>query len=299
MEPSHERQVVVLTKNDLSLSEKLDSLPLLPGVYQFRNTEGKTIYVGKAANLRNRVRQYFHKSRQQGPRIDAMIAKISDVEIIVTDSEVEALILESNLIKQFRPRYNVVLKDDKGYPYIVVTNEPFPRVFVTRRRIPGFGRYFGPYTDVSTMRFALKTVRGIFMVRSCSFDLTAESIATRKFKICLDYHINKCEGPCEGFVSREHYGKMIEHVASVLQGKTKSVVTDIQRQMAAAAEELRFEDAARLRDRMRALDVYVEKQKVIDDSEESRDLIAVASLGDDACGVIFRIREGKIGRAHV
>jgi excinuclease ABC subunit C len=156
---------------DLSLEEKLESLPPKPGIYQFKNAEGKVIYVGKAASLRSRVRQYFQKSRLPEPRLESMIGKIVDVELVVTESEVEALILEANLIKRLKPRYNVVLKDDKSYPYIVITNEAFPRVFVTRRKIPG-GKYFGPYTDVKTMRFALKTVRDIFMIRSCNYDLT-------------------------------------------------------------------------------------------------------------------------------
>jgi excinuclease ABC subunit C len=186
-----------LTVKDLSLVEKLDALPAKPGVYQFKNDDGKVIYIGKAQNLRNRVRQYFHKSRVTDTRIDAMVAKIVDVELTVTDNEIEALILEANLIKQLKPRYNVVLKDDKSYPFIALTKEMYPRVFVTRRKIPGY-RYFGPYTDVKAMRSALKTIRDIFLIRSCNYDLAESSISQKKFKVCLDYHIKKCEGPCEG-----------------------------------------------------------------------------------------------------
>jgi excinuclease ABC subunit C len=181
---------LTLSGADLSLLEKIEALPIKPGVYQFKNVDGKVIYVGKAQNLHNRVRQYFQKSRSVDPRIDAMISKIVDVELTVTDSEIEALILEANLIKQLKPRYNVLLKDDKSYPYIAITNEPFPRVFVTRRKISG-SRYFGPYTDVRSMRSALKTVRDLFMIRSCSFDLTEESIKKNKFKVCLDYQIGR------------------------------------------------------------------------------------------------------------
>ncbi|MBM4161941.1 MAG: excinuclease ABC subunit C, partial [Ignavibacteria bacterium] len=190
--------------SELSLEEKLDSLPTRPGVYQFKSAEGKVVYVGKAQNLRSRVRQYFQKSRAVDPKLDALVSKIADVELMVTDSEVEALILEANLVRRLKPRYNISLKDDKSYPYIVITNEPFPRVFVTRRIIRDGSRYFGPYTDVKTMRFALKTVRDIFMIRSCNYDLTPESIAKGRFKLCLDYHIKKCEGPCEALVSSEH-----------------------------------------------------------------------------------------------
>lgn len=288
-----------LRASELSLAEKLDSLPTEPGVYQFKNAEGKVIYVGKAQNLRSRVRQYFQKSRAADPKLDVMVEKIADVELIVTNSEVEALILEANLIKKFKPRYNVVLKDDKSYPYIVITNEPFPRVFVTRRIIRDGSRYFGPYADVKTMRFALKTVRDIFMIRSCNYDLTEESIKKGKFKICLDYHIKKCEGPCEGLVSQEHYRTMIDHVASVLKGKTGGVVEALEQEMQRYAEEMRFEDAARVRDRIRALKVYTEKQRVVDVKLVDRDILAVAMKNDDAAGVIFRVREGKlVGSRH-
>ncbi|MGH2568841.1 MAG: excinuclease ABC subunit UvrC, partial [Bacteroidota bacterium] len=265
-----------LRASGLSLPEKIDSLPTGPGVYQFKNAERKVIYVGKAQNLRSRVRQYFQKSRSADPKLDAMVENIVDVELIVTDSEIEALILEANLIKKLKPRYNVVLKDDKSYPYIVITNEPFPRVFVTRKIIRDGSRYFGPYTDVKTVRFALKTVRDIFMIRSCNYDLTDESIRKGKFKICLDYHIKKCEGPCEGLVSREHYERMINHVASVLKGKTGTVVEMLEEEMRTHADELRFEEAARARDRMQALRVYTEKQKMVAVKQVDRDIFAVA-----------------------
>src|SRR3989338_937626 len=283
---------MLIGSNDLSLAEKLDSLPVQPGVYQFKNNEGKVLYVGKASNLRSRVRQYFQRSRSVEPRIDAMVRKIHDVELTVTSSEVEALILEANLIKQFKPRYNVVLKDDKSYPYIVITKELYPRVFVTRRKVSG-ARYFGPYTDVKTMRFALKTVRDIFMIRSCNYDLTDETITAGKYKVCLDYHIKKCEGPCEVLVSHEHYNRMIDQVAQVLRGRTHPVVDAIETEMQRLADELRFEEAARLRDRMQALRVYTEKQRMVESKEAERDVFAVAARGDDACGVVFKAREGK------
>lgn len=295
-------------KVDLTLGEKLESLPSKPGVYQFKNAEGKVIYVGKAQSLRSRVRQYFsarsgpasggQKSRAADSKLDALVSKIVDVELIVTDSEVEALILEANLIKKFKPRYNVLLKDDKSYPYIVITNEPYPRVFVTRRLIRDGSRYFGPYTDVKTMRFALKTVRDIFMIRSCNFELTAETVARRKFKICLDYHIKKCEGPCEGFVSIEQYNSMIDKIAKILRGRTDDVVSALQAEMEQLADGLKFEEAAKTRDRLRALSVYSQKQKVVDMKEVDRDIIAVAAKGDDACGVVFKVRDGKVLGSH-
>ena len=289
---------ISINKDDLSLGEKLDSLPSKPGVYQFKNPDAKVIYVGKAQNLRSRVRQYFQKSRASDPKLDALVSRIADVELIVTDSEVEALILEANLIKKLKPRYNVLLKDDKSFPYIVITNEPFPRVFVTRKVIRDGSRYFGPYTDVKTMRFALKTVRDIFMIRSCNYDLTPESVARGKFKICLDYHIRKCEGPCEAKVSAEQYNAMIDKVAKVLRGKTDDVVAALESEMNQLAEALRFEEAAKARDRLRALSVYNEKQKVVEMKEVDRDIIAVALKEDDACGVVFKVRDGKVLGSH-
>ena len=292
-----------IQKDDLSLGEKLDSLPAKPGVYQFKNADAKVIYVGKAQNLRSRVRQYFaarggQKSRGPDAKLEALVSKIADVELIVTDSEIEALILEANLVKKLKPRYNVLLKDDKSFPYILVTKEPFPRVFVTRRIIRNGSRYFGPYTDVRTMRFALKTVRDIFMIRSCNYELTVGSIARRKFKLCLDYHIKKCEGPCESLVSEQQYNAMIDKVAKVLRGRTNDVVAALQAEMEELAGTLRFEEAAMARDRLRALSVYNQRQKVVETKDVDRDIIAVAVKDDDACGVVFKVRDGKVLGSH-
>ncbi|MBI2618568.1 MAG: excinuclease ABC subunit C [Ignavibacteriales bacterium] len=292
-------QDIELSPGNLTVREKLVSLPSKPGVYQFKSADGKIVYVGKAQNLRSRVRQYFRKSRASDPRMEVMVSRIADLELIVTDSEVEALILEANLIKKHKPRYNVILKDDKSYPFIVITNEPFPRVFVTRRVVRDGSRYFGPYTDVKTMRSALKTVRDIFMIRSCNYDIHDETIAKKKFKVCLDYHIKKCEGPCEGLVSQQRYNDMIDQVAQVLKGKTGPVKRSLQAEMEQLSDGLRFEDAARIRDRLQALEVYDEKQKVVDERQADRDIFAVAARGDDACGVIFKVREGKVlGSRH-
>jgi excinuclease ABC subunit C len=284
---------------DLTLPEKLQNLPTGPGVYQHRDPQGKVLYVGKAKNLRSRVRQYFQKSRSLDSRLEQMLAKATDLEIIVTDSEVEALILEANLIKKLKPRYNVNLKDDKSYPYIVVTKEPYPRVFVTRRIIKDGSHYFGPYTDVKNVRGALKSIRDIFPIRSCNYFIDDEAIQKRKYKICLDYHIKKCEGPCEGLVSEERYNVMIQQVETLLKGKTESLISAMTGEMEAAAAGLRFEDAALLRDRIKGLQAYSERQKASDLDATDRDIIAFAAEGDDACGVVFRLREGKlIGRQH-
>lgn len=290
---------LVLKKGLVSLHAKLATLPTKPGVYQFKNEEGKVLYVGKAFNLRNRVRQYFQSSRTPDPRLDAMISKIADVEVIQTDSEVEALILEANLIKRFKPRYNVNLKDDKSYPYIVVTNEPFPRVFVTRRIIRDGSKYFGPYTDVKTMRFALKTIRDTFKVRSCNYVIDEEVERKKKIRVCLDYHIKKCDGPCEGLISQAKYNEMIQQVTQLLKGKTQSLVESLEKEMEKLASEMRYEEAAVIRDRIQALSVYAARQKVVDLEANDRDILTVAAEDDDACGVVFKIREGKlVGSQH-
>jgi excinuclease ABC subunit C len=295
----HQTVNIRITNEEVVLQEKLESLPNGPGVYQHKDAEGKVLYVGKAKNLRTRVRQYFQKSRTVEPRIDSMLSKATDLEIIVTDSEVEALILEANLIKKLKPRYNVNLKDDKSYPYIVITNEPYPRVFVTRQIRKDGSRYFGPYTDVRNIRSALKSIRDIFPIRSCNYFIDDESIKKRKIKVCLDYHIKKCEGPCEGLVSQEQYSAMIGQVAELLHGKAGSLIQKMQSAMETLATNMRFEEAATLRDRIKGLQAYSERQKAVDLDPLDRDIIAFASEGDDACGVIFKIRDGKmVGRQH-
>jgi excinuclease ABC subunit C len=290
---------ISIVDESIPVEQKLETLPTGSGVYQHKDADGTVLYVGKAKNLRNRVRQYFQKSRSMDRRIELMLQRATDLEIIVTDSEVEALILEANLIKKLRPRYNVNLKDDKSYPYIVITNEPYPRVFVTRHIRRDGSHYFGPYTDVKNVRSALKAVREIFMIRSCNFALDADTIARKKFKVCLDYHIKKCEGPCEGLVTQERYRSMIDQVAAVLRGKTEALIQRLQNEMQSLSAEMKYEDAALVRDRIKGLQAYSERQKVASLDGADRDIAAFASEADDACGVIFAVREGKmIGRRH-
>jgi excinuclease ABC subunit C len=299
MSQQQETVTIKITREDIKLDEKLENLPMGPGVYQHKNAEGTVLYVGKARSLRSRVRQYFQKSRNVDPRIDQMLSKATDIEIIVTDSEVEALILEANLIKKLKPRYNVNLKDDKSYPYIVITREPYPRVFVTRQIRRDGSRYYGPYTDVKNVRAALKAIRAIFPIRSCNYYIDEDVIKKKKIRVCLDYHIKKCEGPCEGLVSFKKYNAMIEQVASLLQGKTGSLIRSMRKEMEALAGQMQFEEAAAFRDRIKGLEAYSERQKAVGLDETDRDIIAFASEGDDGCGVIFKVREGKmIGRQH-
>jgi len=279
--------------------EKLDLLAKKPGVYLFKNRRGEVIYVGKAKVLRNRVRSYFQEHRPLDAKTAKLISHIADFETIITDSEVEALILESNLVKEYKPRYNINLKDDKSFPYIRVTNETFPRIFPTRKIIRDGSRYFGPYTDVYPMRELLKTVKQLFPLRSCNLALTEESIRQHKFRVCLNYHIKKCHGPCEGHVSCEEYQKTIDFIVAFIEGKSTAVVEAMTREMHAAAADRRFEEAARLRDQLLAVQNFHQRQKVLDPALRDRDIIAIATEDGDACCVVFQVREGKIiGRQH-
>lgn len=285
-------------KISLTLKDKLENLPVMPGVYQFKDKSGKILYIGKAKILRNRVKQYFQSKPVSG-MLSAMISKIADIELITTDNEVEALIVEQNLIRTLKPRYNINFKDDKSYPYIVITSEQFPRVFPTRKKRSDGSKYFGPYTDVKTMRYALKTVRDIFMIRSCSFNMTEESIKEKKFKLCLDYHIHKCEGPCEGLQSRLSYNDTIEQVGKLLNGKTKTLINELTERMNAYSAKTEFEKAAKIRDKIDAIEVYSSRQKVADDDLTDRDIIAFEKSDKDCCGVIMKIRDGKVaGKTH-
>ncbi len=282
-----------------ALDRKVAGLPRQPGVYLHKDAQGQVIYVGKAKNLRNRVRSYFQEGRPVDAKTKALVRKIVDVDVIVTDTEAEALILENNLIKEHQPKYNVLLRDDKSYPYIRVTNEPFPRIFKTRRMIKDGSRYFGPYTDGTYLFSLLKTLRSIFPLRSCDLPLTEDTIAQGRYKVCLDYHIKKCEGPCEGFVSREHYNEHIRQAIQVLQGRTRDLERSLEERMMALAEELRFEDADVVKRRLERLREYTAKQKVMASDEIDRDVFAVARIGPASCTVVFTIRDGKlVGKRH-
>lgn len=279
--------------------QKLENIPAKPGVYIYCDTGGIVIYVGKAKSLRSRVAQYFQEGRPADPKTRALVAKIADIDWMITDSEVEALILENNLIKQHMPRYNVMLRDDKTFPFVRITNEPVPRVFPTRKIIRDGSKYFGPYTDTRYIRYLLRTLRQIFPLRSCNFFLEPEGIAKKKVKVCLDYHIQKCEGPCEGLQSIESYRAMITQVERFLNGKTKEVIAAFETQMQEHAVALRFEEAARARNRLNQVREYEEKQKMVTADPIDRDVITAVHEKDDASAVVFNVRDGKlIGKQH-
>ncbi|HPD66858.1 MAG TPA: excinuclease ABC subunit UvrC [Ignavibacteriales bacterium] len=276
-----------------NLQTIINNLPTDPSVYLYKDKNNKIIYVGKAKNLRNRVRQYF-QNNLQNPKTIILVQKINDIEYIVTDSELEALVLENNLIKTYKPRYNILLKDDKSYPYITITNELFPRVFVTRTILNDGSKYFGPYTDVKALRSSLKLITNLFKIRSCKYNITYESIEKRKYKLCLDYHIRKCDGPCEGLISVEAYRLMIDKVEKILRGYTDDLIEELKFLMKSYAQQLQFEKAAELRDQINELEVYSQKQKIITTDFQDRDIFAIAYLNKDCIVTIFNIRKGKL-----
>ncbi len=276
-----------------NLKSKLKNLPGKPGIYQFKNEKGKVIYVGKAINLKNRVRSYFHNG-VTSPKTLALVSKIDDLELIITDNEIEALVLENNLIKDLKPRYNVNLKDDKSYPFIKVTKEPYPRIYPTRRIIKDGSKYFGPYTDVKNMKSSLRMINQIFKIRSCKLNIDQESIDKKKFKVCLDYHIKKCDGPCEGLIAEIAYNEMVGEVIKVLKGKTDDLIKELNVRMHNSVESLEYEKAAEIRDKISQLEVISSKQKVVSEDLEDRDIISIAFEGKDSACSVFNIRNGKL-----
>ncbi|MBN8544861.1 MAG: excinuclease ABC subunit C [Ignavibacteria bacterium] len=276
-----------------ALETALQNLPDNPGVYQFKDDTGKVLYVGKAKNLKNRVRSYF-SGKNPSYRIELMVSKAADIEFIVTTSEIEALVLENNLIKKLKPRYNINLKDDKTYPFIKVTAEQFPRIYPTRKVYKDGSQYFGPYTDVKSMRAALRMITQIFKIRSCKLPLTTESIQNSKYKVCLDYHIKKCDGPCVGYQSLAEYNLMVNQVTKLLKGRIDDLIKDFKSSMNDAATNLEFEKAADYRDRLEKIQAFSEKQKIVSEDEVDRDIIAIANEARDAACSVLNIRAGKL-----
>ena len=273
---------------------KLKSLPTLPGVYQFKNKRDKIIYIGKAKNLRNRVRSYFQNKKHQSSKTVAMMKNIHDLDWIVVDNEVEALLTEANLIKEYTPRYNVLMKDDKSYPYIQITNEPFPQVLLVRKIKKDGSKYYGPFTDSRRLRAILKVLHKIFPIRSCSFHLDDGVISEKKVSLCLDYHIKRCEGPCEGLVSEKEYQKMINRVDSFMKGDTNTIEKYIESKMLSASKNMLYEDAVIYRDQLNAVHGFSSKKSHNSSAFDDRDIFALSSKDDLGIMVIIRIRNGFI-----
>ncbi|MDE3173506.1 MAG: excinuclease ABC subunit UvrC [Gemmatimonadota bacterium] len=279
-----------------SVLDRVSHLPESPGVYLWKDAGGEVLYVGKAKRLRSRVRSYLAGERLESPKTRVMMRQVQDLETIVVPTEPAALVLESNLIKEHRPRYNVVLRDDKSYPYIKVTvQEPFPRVLVTRRLLNDGARYFGPYTEVGAMRRALNVVKRIFTVRSCSYDMPRQM----PDRPCLDYYIKRCKAPCVHLQTQADYRAMIDEVLVFLDGRTDEVIRRVKARMEAAATALDFERAAELRDALKHLGQMEEPTVVLEVEGGDRDVVGFARDGDDACVALLRIRGGKLlGREH-
>jgi excinuclease ABC subunit C len=282
-----------------NLQFKLDNLPLSPGVYLFKNEKSKVIYVGKAKVLRPRVRSYFTGSPDGRAQFEALVSAIADVEVIVTESEIEALILEASLIKRYRPRFNVFMRDDKFFPFLKVTKELFPQVFLTRKVLKDGSEYYGPFTEVREVRYLIKTFKSAFQIRNCSLDITLDSIAKKKHKICLDYHIDLCGGACEGLVEANDYLKGVRKLVSMVKGEVSSVIKELRHEMLKASEALRFEQAILLRDKLRIVEEFSAKQTIIFPDKIDRDVFGLAKEDDDGCVVVMKVREGRIqGREH-
>lgn len=278
------------------LEQKLAALPTQPGVYLMKGAGGEVLYVGKARSLRPRVRSYFQEGQPLSPRIAALVKKIVTLDYILTDSELEALILESNLIKEHRPRYNVRLRDDKEYPYLKLTAELYPRLVEVRQVEKDGGRYFGPFADAGAMRRTEQLVRQIFRLRTCSYHL----IGNDNLRPCLDYHLGLCDAPCNASISPEEYGQQVEGAVRFLGGQQQEIVRRLRKEMEAAAEALDFERAARLRDQVRAVEKVVERQKVVSAADTHEDLLALARGEEVAWVEVFLVRHGKvIGEQHV
>lgn len=277
------------------LRARLAAVEAAPGVYLLKDAQGRVLYVGKASSLRQRLRAYFGSRSGMDGKTRELVEHVADFEVIRTDTPTEALILENELIKRYRPRFNILLRDDKTYPFIRITNEPFPRVIATRRVVQDGSRYFGPYPSAGAVHRTLDLLKRLFPYRACDIDITG-----RAARPCLYYHIGRCVGPCIGAVSETAYRRVIENVVLFLEGRAEAVVARLRQEMEEAAEQLEFERAARLRDELRAIEHVLQQQKIVTSSDESFDVLAVAQgAGGDACVQVGFVRQGKLlGSEH-
>lgn len=278
------------------LGQIIKTLPSNPGIYQFFNKDGKVIYVGKAKNLKKRVSSYFGK--EQFGKVRVLVGKITDIKHIVVDTELDALLLENNLIKKYQPRYNVMLKDDKTFPWICVKNEPFPRVFSTRHVLKDGSTYFGPYASVKMMNTLLDLIRNLYQLRTCRLNLKKENIDRKKFKVCLEYHLGNCKGPCEGLQTEEDYDNTISEIKEILKGNIHSVIRQLKELMTKYADALEFEKAQVVKEKIEILEKYQSKSVVVNPKIENADVFSI--LSDDNSGYVnyFRVVNGAIVQSH-
>ena len=280
--------------NKLTLRDKIALFPHSPGVYRYYDASGKVIYVGKAKDLHKRVAQYFVPPERLNVKTRVLVSKIADAQFSVVDTEADALLLENNLIKQYKPRYNILLKDSKTYPWIVITNEEYPRVFLTRRVEKGRGTYFGPYSSVSHANYLLDFFRRSYPLRSCKLNITGEAILRHKFRPCLDFHIKRCRGCCIGAVSKEEYSFYINEIARLLKGGVNEIINEYERAMKQASSELRFEDAMVCKERIESLRKHYAKSIISSSSGADCDVFSLVFDGQDAFGNFLRVRGGAI-----
>lgn len=284
----------------LTLAEKLALVPGEPGVYQFKDRNGKIIYVGKAKSLRNRVRSYFNKGDDGRFQYPMLVSRIADLETIITDNEIEALIIEATLIRRHRPRFNMEVRDTGSYPYLKVTSERFPRVFLTRKPRRDGAKYYGPLTDVSEMKRTVSTLRKATRIRTCNLQITPDSIRRNKHRVCLEYHIGNCDGPCEGLVSEDEYNEGLGKLVDAIHGRQAPLLRMLEQRMREYASERKYEHAAKVRDQIERTKQLTVRQTVLSRDAVDRDVFALAQEDDDGVAAVLRMREGRIiGRHHV
>ena len=281
----------------LTIEIQLSTLPDSPGVYQFYDVDDKILYVGKAKNLKKRVSSYFIKNHEYG-KTRVMVKKIRRIHHIVVPTESDALLLENNLIKKYRPRYNVLLKDDKSYPWICIKNERFPRIFPTRKLIKDGSEYYGPYTSMKTVRILLDLIKSVYPLRTCNYDLSQEKIVSGKYKVCLEYHLGNCKGPCVGLQSSEEYDRQITDIREIIKGNFKSSIHYFKNQMKALAVEMKFEEAQRIKDKIHVLENYQVKSTIVNPKINNVDVFSIIS--DEAFAYVnfLQLSHGSIVRSH-
>lgn len=283
--------------SEIPLNIQLSSLPTSPGVYQFYDSNDGILYVGKAKNLKKRVSSYFNKNHEYG-KTRVLVKKISSIKHIVVPTESDALLLENNLIKELRPRYNVLLKDDKSYPWLCLKNERFPRFFPTRRVIKDGSEYYGPYTSMKTVRILLDLIKSVYPLRTCNYDLSAEKINAGKYKVCLEYHLGNCKGPCEGHQTFAEYDRQIEDIRQIVKGNFKSSITYFKGQMKTLAAEMRFEEAQKIKDKIDVLENYQVKSTIVNPKISNVDVFSIISDNSFAYVNFLQLAHGSIIRSH-
>lgn len=282
----------------MPLSAKISAIPKKPGVYQFYDAEGKLLYIGKALSLRSRVSSYFNKNGGHSGKTRVMVKKIADIRFIVVDHEYDALLLENNLIKKHQPRYNVMLKDDKTYPWICIKNERFPRVFATRQLKKDGSQYFGPYASVRSMHTVLDIIKHLYPLRTCSYPLTEKNVKAKRYRVCLEYHIGNCLGPCEGKQSEDDYNSDIAEIVDILKGDAHSVGVELKKKMKVLAEELKFEEAHDIKEKLDALEKFRSKSTVVSPTIHNVDVFTVVSDKNAGYVNFLKVANGAIIQGH-